>query len=134
MEIIDNRTSSKEIEPEKLDGYETFTDENFGKPIPTFNKILVQLDKIEQNQIKNGIFIPGTSIQLPNSGRVVAIGKYLITNGFKESLGIHINVGDRVLVSRIKKDVVEVNGTEYGLFNIVDIKLVYPRNDSWDTL
>ncbi len=125
MKFIDKRTANKEPQEPKVDGYSTLVLDGFEKPIPTFNKILVKLDEQVEEQVIGSIIVAGTSMKSVNTGTVIAIGESLLVNGTKEPLSNHIKVGDRVIVTRVKKDPVEINGSEYGLYNIVDIKLIF---------
>ena len=130
MEILDRRTSVIEREPEepKVDGYSTWQSDNFEAPIPTFNKILVKLDGLKDDDKKIGsIILADTSIKSVNTGTVIATGKFAVINGITFDMKDHVEVGDRVTVTRVKKDPTEVNGTEYGLFNLVDVKLIYKK-------
>lgn len=89
---------------------------------PICNKIVIKLDKDEEKKTAGGLIIPGSVIELKQTGTVLAAGpgiKSLITG---DRMPLEISVGDRVVVRRNSGVNVKLDdGTEETLIGEDDI-------------
>ena len=69
-------------------------------------KVLVEVEKSEEEKTAGGIYIPDTAKEKPQRGKVVAVG----TN---EDLKKVIKVGDRIVFGKYTGDEIELDGKKY---------------------
>ncbi|MFW6138905.1 MAG: co-chaperone GroES [Spirochaetota bacterium] len=77
------------------------------------DKVLVELEKVEEQKTPGGIYIPDTAKEKPQKGKVVAVGS-------DEELQKLVKEGDTIIFGKYSGDELELDEKKY---------LVVQRND-----
>ena len=86
---------------------------------PLYDRIIVKRSEEEEN-IRNGIFIPDSAKEKPQEGEVVAVGRgRRLDDG--QILPLDVKTGDRVLFGKYTGSETKVDGTEYTIMREDDV-------------
>ncbi|MCK4803450.1 MAG: co-chaperone GroES [Spirochaetes bacterium] len=77
-------------------------------------KLLVELEEVEEQKTAGGIYIPDTAKEKPQRGTVVAIGT-------DEDLKKVVKVGDKIVFGKYTGDEIEFEGKKYLIVKRDDI-------------
>jgi chaperonin GroES len=78
---------------------------------PLHDRIVVKRIE-EQENMRNGLYIPDSAKEKPQEGEVVAVGKGKRTEDGK-LLPLDVKVGDRILFGKYSGNDIKIDGTEY---------------------
>jgi chaperonin GroES len=84
---------------------------------PFEDRVLVELEEIEESRTKSGIIIPDTAKEKPRTGKVIEVGT-------DEELADNIKVGDRIVFAKFTGDELEFEGKKYLIVSRSDILAV----------
>jgi len=84
---------------------------------PFEDRVLVELEEIEESKTKSGIIIPDTAKEKPRTGKVIEVGT-------DEELAENIKAGDRIVFAKFTGDEVEFEGKKYLIVSRSDILAV----------
>jgi len=84
---------------------------------PFEDRVLVELEEIEETRTKSGIIIPDTAKEKPRTGKVIEVGT-------DEELAEKIEVGDRIVFAKFTGDELEFEGEKYLIVSRSDILAV----------
>ena len=86
---------------------------------PLYDRIIVKRSEEEEN-IRNGIFIPDSAKEKPQEGEVVAVGRgRRLDDG--QIVPLDVKTGDRVLFGKYTGSETKVDGTEYTIMREDDV-------------
>lgn len=75
-----------------------------------------------QETTKSGIVLPGSAQEKPEVAEVIAVGPGGTVDG--KTIEMNVNVGDKVILSKYAGTDVKLDGQEYILVRVADIKAV----------
>ena len=84
---------------------------------PFEDRVLVEMEEIEESRTKTGIIIPDTAKEKPRMGKVIEVGT-------DEELAENIKVGDKIVFAKFTGDEVEFEGNKYLIVSRSDILAV----------
>jgi len=84
---------------------------------PFEDRVLVELEELEESKTKSGIIIPGTAKEKPRMGKVIEVGT-------DEELAENIKAGDIIVFAKFTGDEVEFEGKKYLIISKSDILAV----------
>ena len=84
---------------------------------PFEDRVLVEMEEIEEGKTKSGIIIPDTAKEKPRTGKVIEVGT-------DEELAENIKVGDKIVFAKFTGDEVEFEGKKYLIVSRSDILAV----------
>lgn len=78
---------------------------------PLHDRVVVK--RLEENEnMRNGLYIPDSAKEKPQEGEVVAVGKGKRTDEGKQ-LPMDVKVGDRILFGKYSGNDIKLDGNEY---------------------
>jgi chaperonin GroES len=84
---------------------------------PFEDRVLVELEEVEESRTKSGIIIPDTAKEKPRTGKVIEVGT-------DEQLAENIKVEDRIVFAKFTGDELEFEGKKYLIVSRSDILAV----------
>jgi len=84
---------------------------------PFEDRVLVELEELEESRTKSGIIIPDTAKEKPRTGKVIEVGT-------DEELAENIKAGDKIVFAKFTGDEVEFEGKKYLIVSRSDILAV----------
>jgi len=84
---------------------------------PFEDRVLVEVEEVEESKTKSGIIIPDTAKEKPRTGRVIEVGT-------DEELAKNIKVGDKIVFAKFTGDEVEFEDKKYLIISRSDILAV----------
>ena len=86
---------------------------------PLYDRIVVK--RIEQpEKLESGLYIPGTAMEKPQEGEVVAVGKGKVTEDGKV-LAMEVKPGDRILYGKYSGNEIKMDDVEHLIMHQDDI-------------
>lgn len=99
-------------------------DRVYDEPLPIFDRVLIRQGEKETFFAGTPIFIPEVAKKAPNMGVVVATGKFYIVEGKQFPMDELLRPGDMVIFSTTNFEAVKIDGEEFMLGSIYDVKLI----------
>ena len=84
---------------------------------PFEDRVLVELEELEESRTKSGIIIPDTAKEKPRTGKVIEVGT-------DEELAENIKARDKIVFAKFTGDEVEFEGKKYLIVSRSDILAV----------
>ena len=84
---------------------------------PFEDRVLVEVEEVEESKTKSGIIIPDTAKEKPRTGKVIEVGT-------DEELAENIKVGDKIVFAKFTGDEVEFEDKKYLIISRSDILAV----------
>ncbi len=88
---------------------------------PLADRVVLRFVEAEETT-KSGIILAGAAKEKPQVAEVIAVGPGGIVDG--KEVGMHVKVGDKVLISRYGGTEVKLDGVEYTIVRQNDILAV----------
>lgn len=85
---------------------------------PLADRVVIKMVEAEETT-KSGIILAGSAKEKPQVAEIVAVGPGGVVDG--KEISMHVNAGDRVLISKYAGTEVKVDGVEYTILRQDDI-------------